>query len=226
MESILGYVFTDLERVKQALTHSSFVYEYNLGTKASNQCLEFLGDAVLGLLVSDLLYNYYPSLSEGELSKARAKLICEPSLAMHAPRLDLGKHLLLSHAESAGGGAEKDSILSDAMEAIIGAIYLDGGLESARTFVNSLFEEDAKKTLTHSAGRASITDPKSRLQEKFQKASRVALVYEIIGETGPAHKKEFTATVSHKGWILGTGTGKSKKEAECIAATEALKGSL
>ena len=214
----LGYVFTNLDLLRQALTHSSFVYENNLGPGASNERLEFLGDAVLELLASDFLYNHCPMLTEGQLSKVRAGLVCETSLASFARRLDLGAYLRLGRGEAAGGGAGKGSILSDALEAIIGAIYLDGGLEAARTFVTDL--------LIQPLGQTPIADPKSSLQEKVQKTSRDPLVYTIVEETGPAHQKKFTSTVSHKGQILGTGIGKSKKDAERQAAIEALEGNF
>lgn len=221
-EAISSYVFTDTALLCRALTHSSFVYENHLGIKDSNERLEFLGDAVLELLTSELLYNQYPKLTEGELSKGRANLVCEPSLAAHARKLGLGHHLRLGRGETASGGAEKDSILSNALEAVIGAVYLDGGLKAARAFVKSLFDE---QTLNECLGHDIITDPKSNLQEKLQKTSRIPLIYTITNEVGPAHQKEFTATVSHNGQVLGTGTGKSKKDAERNAAIEALKGS-
>lgn len=215
ISELLGYVFKDPSLLEQALTHSSFVYENNLGVKASNERLEFLGDAVLELLISDLLYARYPDQLEGELSKARANLVCEPMLASHARKLELGNRLNLGRGETAGGGADKDSILSDALEAIIGAIYLDGGLESARSFCYKLYEN-------HENVNRFISDPKSHLQEIFQQKSRVSLEYAIIKEAGPAHQREFTAAVSHNGCVLGIGVGKSKKDAERNAATKAL----
>jgi len=212
----LGYVFKDLRLLQQALTHSSFVFEKGLSGNASNQRLEFLGDAVLELITSDILYRNRPNLSEGELSKARANLVCEPSLAAHARKLGLGTHLILGRGEAAGGGANKDSILADALEAVIGAIYLDGGIEAAHTFVQNLHMDESVNWI-------SISDPKSSLQEKIQKWSREPLVYEIVEERGPAHQKEFVSTVSHEGRILGQGTGKSKKESERGAALVALE---
>jgi len=212
----LGYVFKDLRLLRQALTHSSFVYEQGLNSNASNQRLEFLGDAVLELITSDILYSNRPNLSEGELSKARANIVCEPSLAAYARKLGLGVHIILGYGEAAGGGANKDSILSDALEALIGAIYLDGGLEAAYKFVQSL-------RIDESVNWVSISDPKSSLQEEIQKWSREPLVYKIVEENGPAHQKEFVSTVSHGGRILGNGRGKSKKESERQAALVALK---
>ena len=218
MKLNLGYVFTEPEKLIQALTHSSFVYENNLPTTESNERLEFLGDAVLEILISDLLYNRYPDLTEGELSKRRAGLVCESSLAAYARELGLGSHLRLSKGEFYSGGADKDSILSNAFEAIIGAIYVDGGIEAAKEFVEGLY---TKNSIIQNY--SYISDPKSRLQEMIQKESRIPLVYTIIKECGPAHQKEFTVTVSHNGRVLGTGTGKSKKEAERNAADQALK---
>lgn len=221
LETELGYVFKDKQLLKLALTHSSFVYENNLGHTYCNQRLEFLGDAVLELLTSDMLYLLYPKLSEGELSKIRANMVCEPSLAARAREISLGKYLRLGRGESVSGGAKKDSILSDALEAVIGAIYLDGGLEFARTFVQKLFKDSAEDGENATSYKV-ISDHKSHLQEELQKISRIPLEYTIIQEVGPAHQKEFTAQVSHDNRILGTGIGKSKKEAEQNAAASAL----
>ena len=216
----IGYNFKNPDLLKQALTHSSYVYENNLGAKASNERLEFLGDAVLELLTSELLYERYPHRLEGELSKMRANLVCEPGLAYHARTIGIGGLLYLGRGEAANDGADKDSILSDALEAVIGAIYIDGGIESARIFVNNLFKD----------GDANIDrlipDPRSNLQEKIQKVSHIPIEYQIIDESGPAHQKMFTAAVFHGGRKLGTGTGKSKKDAERMAASKALLDSF
>jgi len=213
-----GYVFTDLRLLQQALTHSSFVYEHDLGLSACNERLEFLGDAVLGVLISEFLYKRFPELTEGELSKARANLVCEPTLAMHARNLRLGRYIRLGKGEAAGKGADKDSILSDATEAVIGAIFLDGGMEKAKDFVNSLYAD-----MPIDVTGTPISDPKSTLQEIMQKSSRTVPIYAIISEAGPPHQREFTATVAHEGYILGKGIGKSKKDAEQEAAAMALK---
>ena len=225
LPEVLGYVFTDPIRLFQALTHSSYVYENNLSITDCNERLEFLGDAVLELLTSDILYNRYPELTEGELSKVRAGIVCEPNLASHARRIGLGTHIRMGRGESASGGADKDSILSDALEAVIGAMYLDGGLNSAYAFVEGLFFDHLvnDNLINQPSNQFSASDPKSCLQEEIQKTSRVPLVYDIINESGPPHQKQFTATVSHDGYILGTGTGKSKKEAERNAASKALE---
>jgi len=219
LQHTLGYVFSDAGKLQQALTHSSFVYEHDLGAEASNERLEFLGDAVLELLTSDFLFKKYLKLSEGELSKSRARLVCEITLSNHARRLGLGSYLRLGRGETSSGGADKDSILSDALEAIIGAIYLDGGFKKAQGFVIShLLQDDVLNVV-----QSPILDPKSSLQEKVQKFSREPLVYEITDESGPAHQKLFTVQVTHENQVLGTGTGKSKKEAEREAAAIALK---
>jgi len=219
LQRTLGYVFSDAGKLRQALTHSSFVYENDLGAESSNERLEFLGDAVLELLASEYLFKKYIKLTEGELSKRRATLVCETTLSNHARRLGLGNYLRLGRGETTSGGADKDSILSDALEAIIGAIYLDGGIKKAQAFVVShLLEADVSVMV-----QSPILDPKSTLQEKIQKFSREPLVYETTDETGPAHQKLFTVRVIHEGKILGTGSGKSKKEAEQEAAGIALK---
>jgi ribonuclease-3 len=181
-----------------------------------NERLEFLGDAVLELTISDLLYTRYPDLPEGELTKRRAALVCEPTLAKLARGLNLSDFLRLGHGEALSGGHNRASLLSDAMEAIYGALYLDGGLENAREFIHAQFIpiiEDVMFTI----------DCKTTLQEIIQRTSREPLVYTIVEESGPPHKKAFKAEVSHEGRKLGEGTGKSKKEAEQNAAMEALK---
>jgi len=220
---VLGYSFVQPERLQQALTHKSYAYEYKIGWEASNERLEFLGDAVLELLISGLLYERLPEHTEGELSKARAALVCEASLSAYAKQLGLGEFLRLGRGEVTSGGAEKGSILSDALEAVIGAIYLDGGFEPARAFVTALFDDKLDEYKRRPRGGVDISDPKSSLQETIQKHSRVPLVYSIISETGPAHQREFTISVSHLDQILGTGVGKSKKDAERQAAFRALE---
>jgi ribonuclease-3 len=213
-----GYVFNDLRLLRQALMHSSFVYEQDMGGNACNERLEFLGDAVLGMIISEILYDRFPDLTEGELSKARANLVCEPTLAAHARSLKLGKYMRLGRGEMVGGGTDKDSILSDATEAVIAAIFLDGGIEKAREFVHSLYA-DIPIDVTSSP----IDDPKSTLQEKMQKSGRPVPVYNIVSETGPPHRKKFVSSVAIEGRILGKGTGRSKKDAEREAAAIALR---
>ncbi|MCL2400382.1 MAG: ribonuclease III [Defluviitaleaceae bacterium] len=223
LTEILGYSFNDPTQLLQALTHRSFIYENHLSIGDSNERLEFLGDAVLELLSSDILYNRYSELSEGELSRIRACIVCEQNLASHARQIGLGDHIRLGRGEAFGGGADKDSILSDALEAVIGAMYLDGGINSAFTFVEGLFfEQSTYDKVVKQTTKKIIPDPKSTLQEKVQKLSPIPLTYNIIKDEGPQHCKKFTVTVSFEGQILGTGIGKTKKEAGRNAAAKAL----
>jgi len=217
LQTNLGYDFKRSALLRQAVTHTSFVHEQGLAQDESNQRLEFLGDAVLELCISDFLYHKYSHLTEGELTQRRANLVCEATLAKVAQKLKLGDYLLLGQGEAREKGHQKPSILSDALEAIIGAIFLDGGLDAVRNVIARLYvniEEKASK---------KEKDSKSTLQEKLQKNSRETAVYRIVDESGPAHQKYFVAEVLHQGKILGKGTGKSKKEAEQSAASEALK---
>jgi ribonuclease-3 len=217
LQTNLGYTFSRHTLLKHAITHSSFVHEQGLDPSHSNERLEFLGDAVLELCISDFLYHRYPDMSEGDMTKKRASLVCEPSLASLARKLSLGNFILLGQGEATEGGREKDSILSDAMEAVLGAMFLDGGIEEARALVLRLFEPLADKP------SAQIKDFKSTLQEYLQKTSHETASYTIIKEEGPPHKKTFTAQAKHKNKVLGTGQGNSKKSAEQEAAAMALK---
>ena len=216
LQTHLNYDFKRTALLRQAVTHSSFVHEQGLKQDESNERLEFLGDAVLELCISDFLYHRYIDLSEGELTQRRAKLVCEDTLATIAKSIKLGDYLLLGQGEAQEKGREKPSILSDALESVFGAIYLDGGLDAVRNVIARMFAPlaaDARKT---------AKDSKTLLQELLQKNSRETAVYEIVSENGPPHKKQFVANVLHQGKILGTGTGRSKKESEQKAAAEAL----
>jgi len=217
LQKILGYTFRDKDLLTQALTHASYAYENNLPANACNERMEFLGDAVLEFCVSELLYTLYPTFPEGKLTARRAALVCEPQLAALARTLQLGKHIRLGHGEAQSGGREKDSLLSDAFEAVLGAIYIDGGADTARGFVSRLFKPLAIAATT-------LRDNKTTLQEILQKNSRETAVYHIIGEFGPPHDRLFTAQVTHQGKVLGEGTGRSKKDAEQAAAGVALGG--
>ncbi|MCL2199961.1 MAG: ribonuclease III [Defluviitaleaceae bacterium] len=217
LQTNLGYTFGRHSLLKHAITHSSFVHEQKLETADSNERLEFLGDAVLELCISDFLYHRYPEMNEGELTKKRATLVCEATLATLARKLKIGEFILLGQGEAAEGGREKDSILSDVFESILGAIFLDGGMEEVRALILRLYEPIADKT------SKKTKDFKSTLQEVLQKQSHETALYTIIKEEGPAHKKEFTAQASHQGKILGTGVGGSKKTAEQEAAKMALE---
>ncbi|MCL2223990.1 MAG: ribonuclease III [Defluviitaleaceae bacterium] len=218
LQTNLGYTFKRHSLLKHAVTHASFVHEQKLNQSDSNERLEFLGDAVLELCISDFLYHRYPDMPEGDLTKKRAALVCESSLANLARSLSIGTFILLGQGEATEGGREKDSILSDVLESILGAIYLDGGLEEVRALILRLYEPIADKALNNKK------DYKTTLQEYLQKTSHETAVYTIIKETGPAHKKLFTAQAAHKTKILGTGKGGSKKTAEQEAARMALKG--
>jgi ribonuclease-3 len=217
LQTNLGYEFKRHSLLKHAITHSSFVHEQKLATADSNERLEFLGDAVLELCVSDFLYHRYPDMSEGDLTKKRAALVCEASLAKLARSLSIGTFILLGQGEAAEGGREKDSILADVLESILGAIYLDGGIEEVRALILRLYEPIADK-----ATRTN-KDYKTTLQEYLQKKSNETATYTIVKEVGPAHKKTFTSQATHKGKVLGKGKGASKKAAEQEAAKAALK---
>jgi len=213
----LGYTFNAPLLLRQALTHASYVHEEVLKSGESNERLEFLGDAVLELCVSDLLYHQFPMQPEGKLTRRRAGLVCEPTLAGIARGLGVGEVILMGHGADQTGGRELDSILSDAMEALFGAIYLDGGLKAARAVIFRLFEPLVKKVIS------PPKDYKSVLQELLQKNSRETARYMITGDSGPSHNKEFTAEVSHMGKVIGAGRGHSKKDAQQNAALVALK---
>jgi ribonuclease-3 len=216
LQAALGYTFNDINLLKKALTHSSYAYEHSLGSNACNERLEFLGDAVLELCISEWLYNRHSTMSEGQLTKRRASLVCEPSLAAIARGLYLGDYMQMGHGEDQSGGRDKSSLLSDVLEASLGAVFLDGGLDAAQNVVSHLFESS-------SGISASLQDNKTTLQEILQKNSRETAVYTIVNESGPPHKRVFVAQVMHRGKILGEGQGGSKKEAEQIAAGKALE---
>lgn len=217
-ENSIQYQFKNKALLKTALTHSSYVYENNQSRLSSNERLEFLGDAVLELVISRYLYDAFPQLSEGELTKYRAGIVCEASLAKEAAVLGIGEKLLLGKGEELTGGRTRSSTISDAFEALIGAVYLDGDLEEAQNFIIRILSREIDN-LNESF---LMSDCKTYLQELLQKNNGGPVVYEIINMVGPAHDKEFTAIVKHKGQILGKGVGKTKKEAEQNAAHNAI----
>jgi len=217
LQTQLKYDFKRTALLRQAVTHSSFVHEQGLATDESNERLEFLGDAVLELCISDFLYHRYSDLTEGQLTQRRATLVCESALAKVARDLQLGNYLLLGQGEVKEKGREKDSILSDALESVFGAIFLDGGIDAVRNIIVGLFAPIAEKNIKLEK------DSKSYLQELLQKNSHKTAVYEIVDESGPPHQRHFTAEASHMGKILGSGKGRSKKEAEQNAAKAALE---
>lgn len=210
LQQDIGYSFQNQEHLRRALTHPS--------TKLpDNQRLEFLGDAVLEFCVSDMLYQKYASLHEGELTARRAALVCEETLSVIARSLRLGDYLLMGHGEEQTGGREKPSILADAMEAVLAAIYVDGGYEAVREVIERLFREDER--LMARRGQ----DDKSSLQEYTQAHGLELPAYEIIAQSGPDHDRRFIAQVSVLGRPIATGEGNSKKAAEQAAAKAALK---
>jgi len=206
----------DLKLLVTALTHPSYAQEQ--GMTENNQRLEFLGDAVLNLVVAKYLYITYPSQPEGVLTKIRAKVVCERYLAKFARALNLGDYLILGRGEENSGGRNRNSILADALEAVIGALFLDQGLEYTESFVLKNMQKDID-----AVADGDFYDFKSRLQELVQSMGRENVTYNIIKETGPAHDRTFVAGVSFKSRLLATGTGKTKKEAEQRAAEQALK---
>ena len=215
----MGIAFSKAELLHKALTHTSYANEFKTRIVEHNERLEFLGDAILDAIISDELFRRYPNLSEGELSKARAVIVCEESLAESAQALDIGPYLLLGRGENATGGRERASILADAFEAIIGAIYLDSGIENCRTFILKYLGADIEKI---SSGHYS-RDYKTLLQEVVQKKPNHKIQYQLEDATGPDHNKVFTISVLINGEKMGIGVGKSKKEAEQKAAREALQ---
>lgn len=214
LEEALGYCFQDHELLRLALTHSSYANEKRIGKGHCNERLEFLGDAVLELLSSEFLFTHYPELPEGELTKRRASMVCEPSLAISARDLGLPKFLFLGRGEEATGGRARDSITSDALEAVIGAIYLDGGLEAARDFVLRFVLNDLEN-------KSLFYDSKTILQEIVQDQGKTA-EYVLTGCTGPDHDKSFFAEVHVNGKVCGKGVGHTKKAAEQAAAYQAV----
>lgn len=215
LQEKLGYTFNDEAILVRALSHSSYVNE-NHSAGDSNERLEFLGDSVLGLITAENFFKNYKKLPEGELTKLRAATVCEKSLAGFARQLELGKYLLLGKGEILTGGRERPSIQADAFEAIIAAIYLDGGMESARNFVLKYIEEAIRQ-------QQSIRDYKTLLQEVVQRNPGEIIEYVLTGETGPDHDKRFEVEVHLNSNVIGRGIGKSKKKAEQEAAREALE---
>ena len=215
LEEKLGYTFQDPALLENALTHSSRANE-SRGKLASNERLEFLGDSILGMAVADHLYRNHPDLPEGELTRTRAALVCEESLVEVAQELGLGGYLRLGKGESSGGGRERPSIQADAVEAVLAAIYLDGGIGSARRFVQRFILSREVASLT------KPRDHKTALQELVQRQADQVLAYRMSGERGPDHAKIFSAEVLLNGTPIGSGSGHSKKEAEQAAARSAL----
>ena len=216
LEERIGYTFRDRSLLENALTHSSYANEHREAGMPSNERLEFLGDSILGLVVADHLYRTRPDLPEGDLTRIRAALVCEGSLVEVAKGLDLGGYLKLGRGEESGGGRHRPSIQADAVEAMLAAVYLDGGIGQARRLIHELIiDQEQERT---AAGR----DYKTALQELVQRTSGQVLAYRLIGESGPDHAKTFEMEVLLNGTAIGSGSGRSKKEAEQAAEKTAV----
>lgn len=210
-----GYRFRQAGLLRQALTHSSYANERHMRRHSDNERLEFLGDAVLEVISSDFLYNNYPDKSEGDLTKLRASLVCEPTLALCTREISLGDYLFIGKGEELTGGRTRNSILSDALEAVIGAIYLDGGIEAAGSFIRRFI-------LTDIEHKKLFYDCKTSLQEVVQGNYDEPLGYRLVAEEGPDHDKRFTVEAAIGSRVIGTGSGRTKKAAEQEAAYQAL----
>ena len=217
LEEAIGYRFRNLALLQNALSHSSYANERYHNSLMSNERLEFLGDSILGMLVADHLYRNFPDRPEGELTRMRADMVCERTLSKVANELKLGDHLLLGKGEEQGGGRSRNSILADAVESVIAACYLDGGMEAAVQFVQKFILVNVP------VSRMQNVDHKTALQELVQQKKHQVLAYRLVGESGPDHDKQFVVELTLNGQLVGTGTGSSKKRAEQMAACEAIK---
>lgn len=215
LQERIGYHFNDIGLLKRALTHSSFTNEQKINKNGDYERLEFLGDAVLELVSSDFLFHRYEKLSEGELTKLRASMVCEPALAFCARDIELGEYIRLGRGEELSGGRERESIVSDVMEAVIGAIYLDSGIEQAKSFIFRYILSDLEN-------KRLFYDSKSRLQEIVQGTLKKEFHYELLEEFGPEHDKYFVVQAVLDGQSIGSGQGRTKKAAEQEAAYQAL----
>ena len=218
LEERLGHSFRNRALLETAVTHSSYANENRASGIVCNERLEFLGDSVLGVTVADFLSRHFPDMPEGRMTRLRAELVCEQSLHRVALELHLGDYLRLGKGEEHNGGRERASILSDAVEAVIAAMYLDAGMETAAGFIHRCLLDDVRTIET-----PSFTDYKTALQELVQRQSGQVLSYELVGEEGPDHAKTFRMQVRLNGEPVGLGTGRTKKEAEQTAAASALE---
>ena len=217
LENAIGYRFQNINLLQNALTHSSYANERWHNSLMSNERLEFLGDSVLGMVVAEYLYRTFPNRPEGELTRMRADMVCEKTLAAVAGRIELGKHLMLGNGEEQGGGRNRESILADAVESVIAAAFLDGGMSAARKFIEQFILVEVPVKKLHNA------DYKTALQELVQQKKNQVLSYRLTGESGPDHDKRFDVEVSLNGNVVGIGSGSSKKRAEQMAARNALE---
>ena len=217
LEAAIGYRFRNIALLQNALTHSSHANERWHNSLMSNERLEFLGDSILGMVVAEYLYRNFPDRPEGDLTRMRADMVCETSLAAIANQLELGKHLLLGRGEEQGGGRGRASILADAVESVIAACFLDGGMEAARGFIQRFVLTNVPVKKLHNV------DYKTVLQELVQQKKNQVLSYALVGESGPDHDKQFQVEVSLNGKPVGMGSGSSKKRAEQDAAHSAIQ---
>ena len=218
LQTRLGISFHNQSLLKQAFTHSSYVNEHRMTGFKDNERLEFLGDAVLELSVSEYLFQAYPDRSEGELTKLRASIVCEPSLVKFAVALDFGSYVLLGKREEYTGGRTRPALLADVFESFIGALYLDQGFEAARQFLRDyVFVKIANES------KLQVVDYKTQLQEYTQQHNMGVLEYRVVDERGPAHERQFVSEVYMEDRVLGKGIGRSKKESEQQAAAQALE---
>ena len=216
LETAIGYRFKNISLQQNALTHSSYANERWHNSLKSNERLEFLGDSILGMVVAEFLYKTFPDRPEGELTRMRADMVCERALAEVANRLSLGQHLLLGHGEERFGGRSRESILADAVESVIAATYVDGGMNAAVDFIRKFILCDVP------AQRLRNADYNTTLQALVQQKKNQVLTYELVGESGPDHDKKFDVEVCLNGQVVGRGVGSSKKRAEQEAARVAM----
>ena len=216
LEKKLGYRFRDRRLLEHAMTHSSYANEHRGAGLTSNERLEFLGDSVLGMVVADYLFHEHPDMPEGELTRTRAALVCEGSLHEAAKGLELGRCLRLGRGEDAGGGRKRPSILADATEAMLAAVYLDGGMGAVRPIIRALILDKEQE-------KAADRDYKTALQELVQRTPGAAVSYKLARESGPDHCRSFEMEASVDGKVIGTGAGRTTKEAEQMAAKVALE---
>lgn len=217
LEAAIGYKFKNITLLQNALTHSSYANEQWHDSLKSNERLEFLGDSVLGMVVAEHLYKTFPDRLEGDLTRMRADMVCEASLAKIAERIDLGQYLLLGHGEEQSGGRNRPSILADAVESVLAACFLDGGMDAARRFIETFVLCNVPQS------RLRNVDYKTALQELVQQKKNQQISYRLVGESGPDHNKSFCVEVTLNGTVVGKGTGTSKKRAEQDAARIAME---
>ena len=217
LEAAIGYQFHNIQFLQNALTHSSYANERWHNSLLSNERLEFLGDSVLGMLVAEYLFKTFPDRPEGELTRMRADMVCEHTLATVANKIGLGEHLMLGHGEERLGGRNRESILADAVESVIAACFLDGGLAAAEQFVKRYILVEVP------VSRPNNMDYKTALQELVQQKKNQVLSYALVGQSGPDHDKQFAVEVKLNGTVVGNGNGTSKKRAEQMAARAAIE---